>query len=151
MIFVAQISEIYCLKGAKIGEVIDKLKKATEDIPLPASAKQISYLQSLAESLEMDETTACDLVEVESFAELLGGKSGTASLLIGTLKEKTDSAPRNPSPKQINFIKNLAKKAELEEEAACEIVGVASYSELSGGRQGTASKLIETLRTRPSK
>ena len=125
--------------------------RATEDIALPASAKQISYLQSLAESLEMDETTACDLVEVESFTELSGGKSGTASLLISKLKERTDSAPRKPSPKQINFIKNLAKKAELEETAACELVGAASFSELSGGRQGTASKLIETLRKRPPK
>ena len=61
------------MDGERIGDVIDKLKKATENIALPASAKQISYLQSLAESLEMDETTACDLVEVESFAELSGG------------------------------------------------------------------------------
>ena len=101
--------------------------------------------------MEIDETAACNLVEAENFPDLTGGKSGTASLLISKLKERTDSAPRKPSPKQINFIKNLAKKAELEETAACELVGAASFSELSGGRQGTASKLIETLRKRPSK
>ena len=53
--------------------------------------------------------------------------------------------PKPPSPKQINFIKNLVKKADLEEAGACNLVNVTNYSELSGGRQGTASKLIETL------
>jgi len=139
------------MDGEKIGEVIDSLRKATEGISLPASIKQLSFIESLANTLEIDEITACSLAEVESFKELTGGRTGTASLLISKLKEKTDSAPRKPSPKQINFIKNLAKKAELGEGAACELVGVASYSDLSGGRQGTASKLIETLRKRPSK
>ena len=141
----------FSMDGEKIGEVIDALRKATEGVALPASAKQLSFIESLANALEIDETAACNLVEAESFPDLTGGKSGTASLLISKLKERTDSAPRKPSPKQINFIKNLAKKAELEETAACELVGAASFSELSGGRQGTASKLIETLRKRPSK
>ena len=139
------------MSGERIGEVIDKLRKATEDIALPASVKQISYAKSLAESLEMNESSACGLVGVSNFNELTGGKSGTASDLIGQLKNKTDSVPRPPSPKQLNFIKNLVKKAELEEEVACELVGITSYSELSGGRQGTASKLIESLRKKSSK
>ena len=139
------------MSGERIGEVIDKLRKATEDIALPASAKQISYAKSLAESLEIDESSACGLVGASNFSELTGGKSGTASDLIGQLKDKTDSVPRPPSPKQLNFIKNLVKKAELEEDIACELVGITSYSELSGGRQGTASKLIESLRKKSSK
>ena len=139
------------MSGERIGEVIDKLRKATEDIALPASAKQISYAKGLAESLEIDESSACGLVGASNFSELTGGKSGTASDLIGQLKDKTDSVPRPPSPKQLNFIKNLVKKAELEEDIACELVGITSYSELSGGRQGTASKLIESLRKKSSK
>ena len=138
------------MSGERIGEVIDKLRKATEDIALPASAKQISYAKSLAESLEIDESSACGLVGASNFSELTGGKSGTASDLIGQLKDKTDSIPRPPSPKQLNFIKNLVKKANLEEDVACELVGITSYSELSGGRQGTASKLIESLK-KPTK
>ena len=139
------------MNGERIGKVIDQLKKATEDIALPASAKQISYIQSLAESLEMDESSAGELVGVSSFSELMGGKSGTASDLIGQLKNKVDSVPKPPSPKQLNFIKNLVTKANLEEEAACKLVGVNTYSELSGGRQGTASKLIESLRKKSIK
>ena len=143
--------EPHKMDGERIGEVIDKLKKATEDIALPASVKQISYVQSLVESLEMDESSACELVGVSNFSELTGGKSGTASDLIGQLKNKTDSIPRPPSPKQLNFIKNLVKKADIEEDVACKLVGINAYSELSGGRQGTASKLIESLRKKSSK
>ena len=139
------------MDGDKIGEVIDGLKKATEDVVLPASAKQLSYIEGLAKTLELNESATCVLVELERFDDLTGGKSGTASLLITKLREKTDSIPRKPSPKQLNFIKNLAKKAELEENVACKLVGVETYSDLSGGRQGTASKLIETLRKRPIK
>jgi len=139
------------MNGERIGEVIDSLQKETEDIPLPASAKQLSYAQSLAESLELNEKSACDLVGVSNFEELSGGKAGTASQLIGLLRDKTDSVPKAPSPKQINFIKNLATKAKLEEADACNLVNVANYGELSGGRQGTASKLIETLRKKSSK
>ena len=139
------------MNGERIGEVIDQLRKSTEGVAIPASAKQISYAQSLAKSLEMDEAIACGLVGLSSFSDLTGGKSGTASNLIGQLRDKTDSTPKPPSPKQLNFIKNLAKKADIEEEAACKLVGLASYSELSGGRQGTASKLIETLRKNSSK
>ena len=51
------------MDGKRIGEVIDNLRTATEDMPMPASPKQISYAKSLAESLEMDESTACELVK----------------------------------------------------------------------------------------
>jgi hypothetical protein len=139
------------MNGERIGEVIDSLKNATDDISLPASVKQLSYAQGLAESLELDEKSACNLVGISKFEELTGGKSGTASQLIGLLRDKTDSVPKPPSPKQINFIANLAKKADLEEAGACNLVNVTNYSELTGGRQGTASKLIETLRKKSPK
>ena len=139
------------MSGERIGEVIDELKKATEGLALPASAKQIAYAQSLASSLDMDESTACEMIGLSTFSDLTGGKSGSASELIGLLRDKTDSTPKPPSPKQLNFIKNLAKKADLDETKACELVGIVSYSELSGGRQGTASKLIESLKKNQSK
>ena len=141
----------YTMNGERIGEVIDSLKKATADLEFPASSKQISYIQSLAKSLELDDDTVLSTVDVSEFSELTGGKSGTASKLIGMLREKTDETPRPASAKQLNFIKNLVKKSELEEEVACKLVGAESYSDLSGGRQGTASKLIESLRKKQPK
>jgi len=136
----------YLMNGERIGEVIDSLKKATEDLEFPASSKQISYIQSLAKSLELDDDSVLLMVDAAQFSELTGGKSGTASKLIGILRGKAEESPRPASPKQINFIKNLVKKSELGEDAACKLVGLEAYSELSGGRQGTASKLIESLR-----
>ena len=135
----------------KMGEIIDALMKETEGISLPPTAKQVSYIKSLAENLEMSEPQACDLVSISSFEELSGGKSGSASSLIGKLKDLSDSKPRPPSIKQINFVKNLVKKADLDEESACKLVEISEYSELSGGRSGTASKLIAILQKKAPK
>ena len=135
----------------KMGEIIDALMKETEGISLPPTAKQVSYIKNLAENLEMSESQACDLVSISSFEELSGGKSGSASNLIGKLKDLSDSKPRPPSIKQINFVKNLVKKADLDEESACKLVEISEYSELSGGRSGTASKLIAILQKKAPK
>ncbi len=135
----------------KMGDLIDSLMKETEGLSLPPTAKQVSYIKSLAENLEMTESKACELVSIASFDELSGGKSGTASNLIGKLKDLSDSKPRPPSVKQINFVKNLANKADLDEESACKLVETSAFSELSGGRGGTASKLIAILQKKAPK
>ena len=134
-----------------MGELIDSLMKETEGMSLPPTAKQVSFIKSLAENLEMNESQACELVSISSFEELSGGKSGSASTLIGKLKDLSDSKPRPTSVKQMNFVKNLANKAELDEESACKLVEVSAYSELSGGRSGTASKLISILQKKVPK
>ena len=51
----------------------------------------------------------------------------------------------------MNFVKNLVSKADLDEEGACKLVDVSSFSELSGGRSGTASKLISILQKKVPK
>ena len=134
-----------------MGELIDSLMKETEGMSLPPTAKQVSFIKSLAENLEMNESQACGLVSISSFEELSGGKSGSASTLIGKLKDLSDSKPRPTSVKQMNFVKNLANKAELDEESACKLVDVSAFSELSGGRSGTASKLISILQKKVPK
>ena len=108
-------------------------------------------LSGAVENLEMSESQACDLVSISSFEELSGGKSGSASNLIAKLKELSDSKPRPPSVKQMNFVKNLANKVDLDEESACKLVEITAYSELSGGRSGTASKLIAILQKKAPK
>ena len=56
--------------------------------PRKTSEKQLNYLISLVEKAELDEESACALVEVKKYDELTGGMSGTASQLIGMLREK---------------------------------------------------------------
>ena len=75
----------------------------------------------------------------------------TSISLCAKLKDMSDSKPRPTSIKQMNFVKNLVNKADLDEEAACRLVEVSKYSELSGGRSGTASKLISILQKKAPK
>jgi len=49
------------------------------------------------------------------------------------------------SEKQTNWIASLAQGAELSEADASALVGATNFGELTGGRKGTASKLIEQL------
>ncbi len=50
-----------------------------------------------------------------------------------------------PSAKQLRYIADLVKKAGIDEVGACALVGANSYAELSGGKGGTASALIDAL------
>ena len=51
-----------------------------------------------------------------------------------------------PSAKQLRLITQLADEAGLDEAGICALVELASYSELTGGRGGTASSAINALR-----
>jgi DNA topoisomerase-1 len=53
---------------------------------------------------------------------------------------------RPPSAKQLRWIADLAKKKGLDEQAACALVDCTDYEKLTGGKQGTASRLIDALR-----
>ena len=125
------------LTGSEMSDILDKLvKKGT-----PPSDKQIDFIKVLMTQCEMDEKEALELVELQSLDELT---SKTASNLIKALKEKTGPSPA--SEKQVKFIETLVEQAELDEEKACALVDLKSYSELSGGREGNASQLIGLLR-----
>ena len=54
---------------------------------------------------------------------------------------------RAPSARQLRWIPDLAKSKGLDEAGACALVGLGSYSELTGGKDGTASALIDKLKT----
>ena len=50
------------------------------------------------------------------------------------------------SDKQLRFLTDLAQKAGLSEAEACGRVGATRFDELTGGREGTASRLITQLK-----
>ena len=68
------------------------------------------------------------------------------SALIDYLKE-LQAEMCAPSAKQLKWIVDLAGSAKLDEAGACALVGLQSYSELTGGRDGTASALIDELQS----
>ena len=134
------------MTGTEMRELIDQINKAHPAESQPASEKQINWIAALAEGANLTESEACAKVEVGSFAELTGGRKGTASKLIETLRPLANLAPREASEKQLKYIKSMVEKAELSESDACQLVKVEGYAQLHGGAGGTASQLITILR-----
>ena len=133
------------MTGSEIREILDVITKAHPAEEQPASEKQTNWIAALAESAQLSESDACALVEVSSFSELTGGRNGSASKLIEQLRPLAQEAPKPASEKQLNLVKKLVTKAEISEKEACALVDVKSFSELTGGRDGSASKLITIL------
>ena len=136
------------MTGSEMRDVIDAIMTAHPVETQPASEKQISWIQSMAEGAQLSEAEASELVDLTEFGELTGGRKGTASQLIEILQKKVKDLPRPPSEKQLNWIQKLVDKAELDESTACALVDASAYGDLQGGRDGTASKLITELKKR---
>lgn len=130
------------ISGEQMKEVLDKLTSETE---LPASPAQLKFIRTLLENFDGSESEAFSVVNINNLDELSGGRKGTASKLIEFLLEKNNSSSP-ASPKQLKFIANLAEKANLNESQVCQMVSLNNYSELVGGRNGSASKLINELK-----
>jgi DNA topoisomerase-1 len=69
---------------AEASALIEHLSDLREELQAP-SAKQLRLIRDLVEKAEMEEGSACALVGANSYAELIGGKAGTASALIDSL------------------------------------------------------------------
>jgi hypothetical protein len=137
-----EIGDLDDLTEQKGRELREKL--GTRGIVLLVSKEQTNYLNRLLEE------TGLTLAEAVESAGLILARDEPnrveASLLIEHLKG--NRAERQvPSPKQLRWIDDLAQKAGLDESSACALVGAKSYSELGGGKGGTASKLIDLLRS----
>ncbi len=87
----------------------------------------------------------------EQLATYSGGKApedmtGSEIREILDVISKAHPAEEQPaSEKQINWIAAMAESAQLSESEACALVGASSFGDLTGGRNGSASKLIEQL------
>ena len=134
------------ITGTEMREAIEEINKVHPAESQPASEKQLNWISSLAEGANLSETEACAMVEVGSFSDLTGGRKGTASKLIETLRPLANLAPREASEKQIKYIKSMVEKAGMSESEACKLVEAEEYTQLQGGAGGTASNLITQLR-----
>jgi hypothetical protein len=112
--------------------------------PAPSEA-QLDLVRKLLEDLALTE---------EEQKEILPGgtmevfrTAGQASAAIEELKRLHDER-KPPSAKQRRFIDGLLKETATAEEEAAALVGVASLQDLTGGREGTASALIDALEAR---
>lgn len=105
---------------------------------------QNDLLNKLLEGAGLSATEAAELAGLELSER---PSRVDVSALIDHLKEHVDLS-RTPSDKQLHLVESLSRKLGLEEPEACALVGCARFEELTGGRGGTASALIDALKAR---
>jgi len=135
-----EIGDLDALTQAQGKTLLDDLK--TRGITLLPSTKQREFLETLLESTGTSLAEAIEAADVRLAGEQ--PNRDEASALIEHLKV-AQSESRAPTPKQLRWIADLAKKADLDEAGACALVQQTSYEDLTGSREGTASALIDAL------
>jgi len=110
---------------------------------LPTQA-QNDWLNRLLEGAGLSAIEAAELAGLEVSEP---PSRSDVSALIDHLKEQVDLS-RTPSDKQLRLVESLGRKLALDESEACALVGCARFEELTGGRGGTASALIDLLKAR---
>jgi DNA topoisomerase-1 len=118
-------------------------KWRTRGIKLLPTKKQQQYLEKLLADTRMTLERAVESTELILASEA-PNRDECAAIIEQLLVFRTEHQP--PSQKQLRWIGDLVKKLGLDEASACALVGAMSYEELTGGKSGTASKLIDLLR-----
>jgi DNA topoisomerase I len=135
----------HALSEKEVREWIGRLREAGV-LPSPTEAQR-KYIGSLVEDLQMSPEEAGALVGIQDPAKI--ETSIQASALIEELKALADER-RPPSKAQRKFLSALLDESGLSEAEAAALVGEADLGGLTGGRDGTASALIDALRERTS-
>ncbi|MEJ2541636.1 MAG: hypothetical protein P8188_17010, partial [Gemmatimonadota bacterium] len=134
------------LSYADAQDLIHRLREA-EIQPVPSEA-QLKLIRRLLEELELDDE---ERVGILGDGGVEGLETTTqASRVIDELQRLHDER-QPPSPRQKRFIDSLMDDAGLSQEEAAELVGVGSLDDLTGGREGSASRLIDELLERTGK
>ena len=108
------------------------------EFPTP---KQMALLESRVPHLS--DKRRAELLSGKSLSELTGDDA--RSIIEQLFDSEEDNGHLPPSEKQTNLIVKLSDQAGLELDVTLEKVGVADISELTGGREGTASELISQM------
>ena len=135
--------EIGDLSGEEASDLIGTLKELskTNGGP-PASEKQISYLMSLIDKSGMSLSEALKLVDVEDFDGLTGGREGSASELIGKMRDANSSLPATEP--QMELIRNMSEQLGISMPDTLAIADVATEDEVT---KSDASNLIKKLKS----
>jgi len=123
--------------------LIARLREAGIE-PAPSQA-QLDAIARLLEELALTEAERHALTGVADTAEIV--TSAQAGRIIEALRRLHDER-MPPSAKQRRFIDELQGETATSDAEAAALVGLASLGELTGGRGGTASALIEVLKSR---
>lgn len=134
--------EISTMKQADAQELLGELRDL--GIKPAPSERQLAEIERLLGVCSMKPEDAAVLIELTSLAEIQ--TSSQASELIDALRQRQPST-KPASKRQLGAIRKLVKNLDLDEQKACALVDVEEgYDVLTGGRNGTASALITTLK-----
>ncbi|MDF1799215.1 MAG: type IA DNA topoisomerase [Planctomycetota bacterium] len=138
------LADLSALSEERGRELLAELRE--RGISLLPSEAQRGYLERLLEATGLDLEAA-----IESAQLVLEHKDPErltrteASALIDHLDELRTEG-QVPSPKQLRWIADMTKKAGLDEAKAAALVELTSFAELTGGKGGSASALIDALK-----
>ena len=107
--------------------------------------RQRAYIERLLSDLALGDEEAAELVGTGGVEAIR--TTTAASEVIDALQVLYDER-RPPSAKQRRFIEGLIEKVGIPEAEAAALVDAASLDDLTGGREGSASALIDALAAR---
>jgi len=137
----AQIGDLDNITEAQGRNWLEKLRDS--DVVLRESKKQCQLRDRLLEEQGKTLEEALDEAGIIPKKQTLNRDEASA-LIEYLLVRSADQL--GPSDKQLRWIEDLVKKAGIDEPTACALVEAGSYGDLTGGKRGTASKLIDLLR-----
>ena len=142
--------EIDDLSGEEASDLIGSLNELskTNGGP-PANEKQISYLMSLIEKSGMALADALSLVGVEDVDGLTGGREGSASELIGMMRDANSSLPATEP--QMELIRNMSEQLGISMPDVVAIADVATEDEITKSDASTLIKKLKSMRRKQGK
>ena len=129
------------IDGSDAKRIIDELTE--KNVVAGPSDKQMSLIYKLCDQLEMSYEDAAKLANLDSFDDLTGGRSGSASSLISNLIEIQNEKPRPPTERQLSYLRSLLEKSKTDESAFCKSRSVENLNDMDAN---TVSQTIQEFR-----
>ena len=136
------------LKGKKpedfsrpeIKDLLDKMKDEGRELVYPPSKKQLGAITKMADDLGMTLDEVLKLVDLDSSDDLKGGKSGSASKLIGILIAMCKKLPA--TEKQVKLV---LKESEKQGIPLSDILSIADIVTIDEMTKDDANKIITAI------
>ncbi|MEK9500351.1 type IA DNA topoisomerase [Gaopeijia maritima] len=113
-------------------------------LPAPTE-RQVGYIERLLGDLDLDDEELASIIGTSGVEGIR--TTAAASEVIDELQRIHDER-RPPSAKQRRYIESLIEKSDLTEAEALALVDARELDDLTGGREGSASALIDQLTAR---
>ena len=129
------------IDGTDAKRIIDELTE--RNVVAGPSDKQMALIYKLCDQIELSYEDAAKLADVDSFDDLTGGRSGSASSLISKLIEIQNEKPRPPTERQLSYLRSLLDKSKTDEAVFCKSRSIEKLTDMDAN---TVSQSIQEFR-----